>query len=134
LFWCWLGSFNLWAQVRDQDQVWGSSKGEWVEKTYERLTTRERIGQLFMVAAYSAGKDANPSVIRKLLESHQIGGIIFMQGNAQDQARLTNEFQSMAQVPLLIGMDAEWGLGMRLTGIQDLPRQMMIGATQDTSL
>lgn len=110
------------------------SRSEWVEQTYNQLTPRERIGQLFMIAAYSAGKDANAATIRQHLKAHQIGGLIFMQGNAEAQARLTNEFQSMAQVPLLIGMDAEWGLGMRLTGIQDLPRQMLIGATRDTAL
>src|SRR5690606_19316577 len=49
-------------------------------------------------------------------------------------AKLTNEFQEISSVPLLIGMDAEWGLGMRLTGIEDLPRQMLLGATRDTGL
>ncbi len=129
-----LGWGDLAAQVSAQAESSSLSRSEWIRQTYEGMSTRERIGQLFMVAAYSAGKDANAPAIRKLLDARQIGGLIFMQGNAEAQARLTNEFQSMAQVPLLIGMDAEWGLGMRLTGVRDLPRQMMIGATRDTSL
>jgi len=31
-------------------------------------------------------------------------------------------------------MDAEWGLGMRLTGVKNMPRQMMLGAAKDTAL
>jgi beta-glucosidase-like glycosyl hydrolase len=57
-----------------------------------------------------------------------------MQGTPEAQAKLTNKYQQAAQVPLLIGMDAEWGLGMRLTGVTDYPRQMMLGATRDTLL
>jgi len=57
-----------------------------------------------------------------------------MQGNAPHQATLTNVYQHMAQTPLLIGMDAEWGIGMRLDSVKSFPRQMMLGATNDTDL
>lgn len=109
-------------------------KTQWVDSVYQQLSLEEKIGQLFMVAAYSAGKDANAAQIETLLRNHQIGGLIFMQGTPEAQARLTNRFQNMAQVPLLIGMDAEWGLGMRLTGVKDLPKQMMLGATNNPQL
>ncbi len=106
----------------------------WADSVYGTLNEEERIGQLFMVAAYSGGENFNQSLIEKLLADHQIGGLIFMQGTAEAQARLTNRYQKIAQVPLLIGMDAEWGLGMRLTGVENFPRQMMLGATGDTVL
>lgn len=114
------------AQVRIQD------KRTWVDSIYNKLTEEERIGQLFMVAAYSGGKNYNEDKVTQLLTNHQIGGLIFMQGGAGRQANLTNKYQDMAQVPLLIGMDAEWGLGMRLDSIKNFPRQMMLGATRDT--
>ncbi len=106
----------------------------WIDSTYGMLNQDERIGQLFMVAAYSGGKNFNEETITKLIAAHQIGGLIFMQGGPVRQANLTNKYQHSAQVPLLIAMDAEWGLGMRLDSVQDMPRQMMLGATRDTAL
>lgn len=108
------------------------SKKLWVDSVYRQLNDTERIGQLFMVAAYSGGKDYNEELITKLVAERRVGGLIFMQGTPEAQATQNNKYQAMAQVPLLIGMDAEWGLGMRLTGVKDLPRQMMIGAAKDT--
>lgn len=109
-------------------------KRKWVDSVYNALNEQERIGQLFMVAAYSGGKNFNQELIDRLIANRQIGGLIFMQGTAEEQVRLTNRYQKNANVHLLIGMDAEWGLGMRLTGVKNFPRQMMIGATRDTAL
>ncbi len=115
-------------------QILFEPKRQWVDSVYEALNQKERIGQLFMVAAYSGGKNYNESKILELIQAHQIGGLIFMQGTPEAQAKQNNTYQAMAQVPLLIGMDAEWGLGMRLTGVKDYPRQMMAGATHDSVL
>ncbi len=110
------------------------AKSHWVDSVYNTLSTEERIGQLFMVAAYSGGPKYNEAEITGLINKGQIGGLIFMQGDPVSQATQTNKYQSMSKVPLLIAMDAEWGLGMRLTGVRDFPRQMMIGATRDSML
>src|SRR5271156_140680 len=109
-------------------------RAQWVDSIYNKLTETERIGQLFMVAAYSGGKNLNEEVITKLIDSQKIGGLIFMQGGPIRQAVLTNKYQKLSQVPLLISMDAEWGLGMRLDSVKNFPRQMMLGATHDTTL
>lgn len=109
-------------------------KKQWVDSVYNALNQEERIGQLFMVAAYSGGKNYNEELVTKLIAAHQIGGLIFMQGGPVRQALLTNKYQEMAQVPLLIAMDGEWGLGMRLDSVRNFPRQMMLGATRDTDL
>jgi len=109
-------------------------RNKWVDSVYNSMSEQERIGQLFMVAAYSGGEKANAADIEKLLKARQIGGVIFMQGTPEAQAKLTNQWQAISPVKLLIGMDAEWGLGMRLTGVKNFPRQMMIGATHDTAL
>ncbi len=110
------------------------AKKHWVDSVYNALNEEERIGQLFMVSAYSGGKNYNEELITKLINAHQVGGLIFMQGGPIRQALLTNKYQHMAQVPLLLSMDAEWGLGMRLDSIRSFPRQMMLGATHDTAL
>jgi beta-glucosidase-like glycosyl hydrolase/CubicO group peptidase (beta-lactamase class C family) len=111
-----------------------AARSHWTDSVYNGLTEEERIGQLFMVAAYSGGKSYNAELITKLISAHQLGGLIFMQGGPVRQAMLTNQYQHSAQVPLLISMDAEWGLGMRLDSVKNFPRQMMLGAARDTAL
>lgn len=111
-----------------------SSKQAWIDSVYASLSTREAIGQMFMVAAYSGGKNYNETQIRNLITNYHIGGLIFMQNDPVNQANLTNAYQRLSKTPLLIAMDAEWGLGMRLTGIKDFPRQMMLGAADDSML
>jgi beta-N-acetylhexosaminidase len=107
---------------------------KWADSVYNALNLDERIGQLFMVAAYSGGPKMDDELITKLVSKHHIGGLIFMQGTAEKQAELTNKYQKKCKVPLFIAMDAEWGLGMRLSGVQDMPRQIMMGAMQDPTL
>jgi beta-N-acetylhexosaminidase len=107
---------------------------KWVDSVFNKLNPDERIAQLFMVAAYSGGPNFNGPAIEKLIKGHQIGGLIFMQGGAVRQALQTNSYQKMAQVPLLLAMDAEWGLGMRLDSVRNMPRQAMIGATNDSAM
>jgi len=111
-----------------------AARSRWVDSIYTGLSEEERIGQLFMVAAYSGGKNYNEEQVTTLLNAHQVGGLIFMQGGAGRQAVLTNQYQHQAQVPMLIAMDAEWGLGMRLDSVKNFPRPMMLGATRDTVL
>ena len=122
------------AQLKVKPKVDRAARSKWVDSVYNALSEEERIGQLFMVAAYSGGKNYNEELITKLLAAHQVGGLIFMQGGPVRQAMLTNRYQQMAQVPLLIAMDAEWGIGMRLDSVKSFPRQMMLGATHDSNL
>jgi len=117
-----------------EDAQQAAARRQWVDSVYVSMNQSERIGQLFMVAAYSGGKNFNQPDIEQLLRKRQIGGLIFMQGGAGRQAALTNRYQQMAHVPLLIGMDAEWGLGMRLDSVINFPRQMLLGATRDSAL
>lgn len=126
--------FSAGAAGRNTAASKNNNRTKWVDSTYNNLNRQERIGQLFMVATYSGGKNMNDTLISRLIANHQIGGLIFMQGGPGRQADLTNKYQQMAQVPLMIGMDAEWGLGMRLDSIMSFPKQMMLGAANDTAL
>lgn len=105
-----------------------------VDSLIQSLNVRQKIGQLFMVAAYSNKGDAHVQEITQLVEDYGIGGLIFFQGGPLRQARLTNLYQSKADIPLMIAMDAEWGLAMRLDSTVKYPRQMALGAIQDESL
>jgi len=72
--------------------------------------------------------------IGQIIEKNNVGGIIFMKGSPVNQAKMTNYFQSLSKTPLMIAMDAEWGLGMRLDSTITYPWQMMLGAIQDEAL
>ncbi len=106
----------------------------WVDSVMQTLSTRERIAQLINVAAYSNRDTDFEDSISHLIKEYKIGGLIFFQGGPVRQARLTNRYQQETEVPLLISIDAEWGLGMRLDSTISFPYQMTLGAIQDDSL
>ena len=107
---------------------------KWVDSVYNTLALEEKFGQLFMVAAYSNKDFAHYNAIDKLIQENKIGGLIFFQGGPVRQAKLTNRFQSKSKTPLFIGIDAEWGLGMRLDSTYHYPWNMTLGAIQDMNL
>lgn len=106
----------------------------WVDSVMAELEPDERISQLILVAAYSNRGPEHREEILKLIHDQKIGGLIFFQGGPGRQASLINQYQSASKVPLLIAMDAEWGLGMRLDSTISFPFQMTLGAIQDDSL
>jgi len=106
----------------------------WVDSIYNQMSFDERVGQLFMVAAYSNKDSAHTADIEKLVAENKIGGLIFFQGGPMRQARLTNRYQSLAKVPLFIGIDAEWGLSMRIDSTFRYPFNMTLGAIKDLNL
>lgn len=106
----------------------------WVDSVYNSLTDDERIAQLMTVAAYSNRNEAHVKEISALVSKYNIGGIIFFQGGPVRQAIQTNRYQSLSKTPLLISIDGEWGLGMRLDSVPLFPRQMLLGAIQDNWL
>jgi beta-N-acetylhexosaminidase len=106
----------------------------WVDSIYNQMSFEEKVGQLFMVAAYSNKDAAHVAEIEKLVTDYKIGGLIFFQGGPMRQAKLTNRYQSKAKVPLFIGIDAEWGLNMRLDSTYKYPWNMTLGAIQDLKL
>jgi beta-N-acetylhexosaminidase len=107
---------------------------DWVETVFRKLNKRERIAQLFMVRAHTDKGKAFEDSIAKLIRKERIGGLVFFQGGPARQAVLTNRYQSVSKVPLLISMDAEWGLGMRLDSTISYPYQLTLGAIQDNKL
>ena len=104
---------------------------EWVNVAYENMTLKEKVGQLFMVSIGSNEGEAAVNRISNLIEDYQIGGVIFLRGEPTKQVQLTNDFQSKSKTPLLIGLDAEWGLAMRLDSTYAFPWNMTLGAIQD---
>ena len=109
-------------------------QNKWVDSIYNQFTFEEKVGQLFMVAAYSNKNEAHNKSIDELISNYKIGGLIFFQGGPVRQAILTNRYQAKSKVPLFIGIDAEWGLSMRLDSTYRYPWNMTLGAVQNMSL
>lgn len=107
---------------------------KWVDSIYNQMSFEEKVGQLFMVAAYSNKNENHYQDIDALVEKYNVGGLIFFQGGPVRQAQLTNRYQSKSKVPLFIGIDAEWGLSMRLDSTYRYPWNMTLGAIQDYEL
>lgn len=106
----------------------------WTDSVYLTLSPDERIAQLFMVAAYSNKDKKHIDDIKELISKYHIGGLIFFQGGPVREAILTNEYQALSKVPLMISIDGEWGLAMRLDSTTQFPRQMSLGALQNDTL
>jgi beta-glucosidase-like glycosyl hydrolase/CubicO group peptidase (beta-lactamase class C family) len=106
----------------------------WVDSIYAQMTLEEKVGQLFMVAAYSNKDTTHTNAIEKLIRNQKIGGVIFFQGGPLRQANLTNRYQSKSKIPLFVGIDAEWGLSMRLDSTYRYPWNMTLGAIKDLKL
>ncbi|MBK6929366.1 MAG: serine hydrolase [Saprospirales bacterium] len=108
----------------------------WVDSVFNTLTAEERLGQLFMIRAHSDRGPEFEHQVEDIIRNYHIGGLCFFQGTPERQAELTNRYQALSdRLPLLVSMDAEWGLGMRLKeSVISYPKQIMLGAVQDNRL
>jgi beta-glucosidase-like glycosyl hydrolase/CubicO group peptidase (beta-lactamase class C family) len=106
----------------------------WADSVLRTMTDDQKIGHLFMVAAYSNRDETHYKEIDRLVSQYHVGGLIFFQGGPGRQAILTNRYQKLAKIPLLISMDCEWGLGMRLDSTISFPKAMTLGAIGENQL
>lgn len=106
----------------------------WVKKKFRKLSKDQRIAQLMIIRAHSNLGPEHVAEVTGLIKKYNVGGLCFFQGGPVRQALLTNTYQSLAKTPLLISIDGEWGLGMRLDSVINYPRQLMMGATPDAKL
>ncbi|MGD0341947.1 MAG: glycoside hydrolase family 3 protein, partial [Bacteroidales bacterium] len=106
----------------------------WVDSVFSKLTPDERIAQSVWVAGWSDQEIGDEVDLAETIKKYGIGGIVFFQGTPEKQIELTNYYQKISNVPLLIAMDAEWGAGMRLAGVEKFPFQMTLGAISNDSL
>ena len=107
---------------------------KWVDSVYHSMSLDQKIGQLFTPMVFSKKDDKHFDDIKSLIEKYHIGGIIFSLGAPVKQTQWLNEFQSMSKVPLLISMDAEWGVAMRLDSVIAFPWSMTLGAIKENSI
>ena len=116
------------------DPAKAALENAWVDSLFNLMTDDARIGQLLMLRAHSNKGAAYEAQVDEQIKRLQPGGVCFFQGTIQRQAELTNQYQASSHIPMLVSMDAEYGLGMRLTGAITYPRQMTLGAIRDDQM
>lgn len=133
IVWIWLFSISMWAQspLVSTDSL---AQKQWVDSIYNAMTLKQKVGQLFMVQVFSDEKKLQKSKLLELIKNQHIGGLIYSNGGPVRQAKLDNELQAASKIPLLVGMDAEWGLNMRLDSTYAFPWNMTLGAIKDLDL
>ncbi len=109
-------------------------KQEWVDSVSNTLSLDEKIAQFFMAAVYTNKDNAHKQEIYSLVKKTKIGGLIFFKGHPTKQANWVNDFQYNSQIPLMVSIDGEWGINMRLDSTIKYPRQLTLGAIQDNQL
>ena len=107
---------------------------KWVDSVYNHLTTEERIGQFFMLPAYTEGKNYNMDSVLEMMKQGKAGGVIFFKGQPDAEVHWTNKIQDSVKVGSFIAIDGEWGLAMRLDSTIVFPKQMTLGAIEDNKL
>jgi beta-glucosidase-like glycosyl hydrolase/CubicO group peptidase (beta-lactamase class C family) len=122
------------ATDRQSPKLIKHTDDQWVDSLMKKLTLDQKIGQLFMIQAYSNLKYQKTEELLRQIDQFQVGGVIFMQGGPKAQAKITNRFQKASKIPLLIAIDGETGLGFRLDSTINYPVQMALGAITNDSL
>jgi len=109
-------------------------QNSWVDSVYNQMTLEEKVGQLIIVFTDSKPSEEEPERIESLINDQHIGGLLFSVGSPKRQLELTRRYQASSKIPLLMTMDAEWGLSMRLKPSFAFPWNMTLGATRDAEL
>ena len=107
---------------------------QWVDSLYNQMTLKEKVGQLFMPMVFTEKDSTHYNNTLNLVREHKLGGLVFSLGGPIEQSHWLNRFQAASKTPLLIAMDAEWGVAMRLDSVQAFPWPMTLGAVKDTTL
>ncbi|MEJ7912243.1 MAG: glycoside hydrolase family 3 N-terminal domain-containing protein [Chitinophagaceae bacterium] len=107
------------------------TKQAWVDSVFRTLSKDEKIAQLIVIRAHSNLGEAHITGVTELIKKYNVGALCFFQGGPVRQANLTNFYQSFSKTPLMVTIDGEWGLGMRLDSVIKFPFQLTLGALTD---
>lgn len=122
-----VGSFFISIAQQTPDFLTNYNK-TWVDSVFQSLSIDQKIGQLLMPRGNFSGQAYEPEKLKEWIQKYQIGGLAMFAGQPTVQAQLINELQELSSVPLLIGMDFEWGLAMRLDSTVRFPYQLTLGS------
>ena len=129
-----LFSSLLFAQTKIRPPFLQYKTDQWVDSVFNSLSIDEKIGQLIMIPAYSSKGTGHILQLVRMVKENKIGGIITMQGGPMRHVNMVNQLQKVSKTPLLVAIDAEYGLSMRLDSCIKYPYGFTIGAIDNDSL
>jgi beta-glucosidase-like glycosyl hydrolase len=120
-----------------------SQDDSWAQKTLQKMSSDEKIGQLFMIAGYvdpeyASREIGNAKIMQEMdryITEYHVGGIAYVgPSESAKQVALTNHYQEISKYPILIAQDLEWGLSMRIKDGMRFPKNITLGAVDDNDL
>src|SRR5215831_5365604 len=121
--------FLLHAQYRSH-----LSEQQWVDSVFNSLNDDQKVAQLMVIRAHSNLGPDHVAKVASDIQQYDVGALCFFQGGPVREANLTNYYQSIAKTPLMVTIDGEYGLGMRLDSVTKYPYQLTLGALGDDKL
>lgn len=107
---------------------------QWADSVYNTLSTRQRVAQLVFPKVVPTGGESSKASIKRLVQTNDVGGLLFTEGTLEQYAIMTNYAQQCADIPVLMTFDGEWGLSMRIEQTPKFPKNMALGAIADPQL
>lgn len=109
----------------------------WVNEQMSKMSQQEKLGQLVMPLYIKPQATENDlRAIRADIRENRFGGIVLSKGTMESHVRLVNFIQQVAQEeglpPMLICIDGEWGLNMRLQDAIKYPKNLALGKINET--
>lgn len=129
LLFCCFVLFTSFAQYHSK-----LSANNWVDSVFKTLSKKEKIAQLIVIRAHSNLGAGHVQQVSDLIQKYNVGALCWFQGGPIRQANLNNYYQSIAKTPLMMTIDAEWGVGMRLDSVTKFPYQLTLGALSNDQL
>jgi beta-N-acetylhexosaminidase len=123
------------SSIQAQPSLFSKSDSAWAKKALNDLNIKQKIAQLFMteISPKPENKDQKKKVMQ-LIKKNQVGGLIIMKGDYALTGEWIREFQKNSNVPLLVSIDGEWGINMRIVNTTKFPYQLTLGALTKDSL
>ncbi len=129
-----INAISINANMNSERISLDSTSVAWADSTLKTMSVDEKIGQLFMMSVFPDANKGNMGKEYEEAKKYHVGGVCFFAGDAATQIKITNEFNNEAKIPLLIGIDGEWGPAMRVTDALPFPYAMNVGAVSDSNL
>lgn len=119
------------AEKKEAVLVSGADAYAWADSVMSGLTLRQRVAQLFIPRIDAYDTPAGHAQLKQMVTKGELGGFLLGKGTVSGYASLIKDAQSVAKVPLLVTLDGEWGLAMRVSDAPRFPYNMGLGAITD---
>ena len=126
--------FSSEKETKEIKEIKNSASEIWADKKLANLSLRQKIGQFFMIGSSSNKGESHFKEVDSLIQNQEVGGVIFFQGQRENLQQCIKRYQDESSIPLLIAMDAEWGVSMRLFGEDRFPYNYTLGAANNPKL